>query len=367
MKMKKIKMSSLPALMTGFLLLSLSWQVVYAASLQQDSPPYRYFFPVAYKAPAFVPTPPNYYTTSWYMTPANVTRTYQMGCQAGTQTTQLGGVQDSLVILDYGQPWSDGSQFGTLLLNEPAYDLNSTNDIIIYTKNFINGYMACSDGVSKIDIGVGTTNFAYYIDGVCTSRSWYCTDARAYDHGYAWAGMVRTLYNWVISSGYGGQVKVSGATDIELAWNYAHISTKWVEGFDANDNNQVIFYNFGTCDGCPTRISPNTNPNLVYDWTFPQVHYAAWRAAPAWPIPEIYATSGINARQWAYLSKWGVDQGYSKMQFLSALTQFQACGGSCDGTDNTPQQAWQQLYDETKFWIQTSLTTIPWMTDIDWP
>ena len=227
--------------------------------------------------------------------------------------------------------------------------------------------MACSDGVSLLDVGIGTTNYARYVDGVCTSLSWYCTETRAYNHGFAWAAMVRSVQSWLISTNFAREVKVSGATDIELAWNYARISNKWVDGFDANDNNQVIFYNFGTCDGCPTRLAPNPNPDLVYDWTFPLVHYAAWRAAPAWPIPEIYATNGINARQWAYLSKWGTDQGYSKMQFLSALTQYQACNANCPGLDNTPQQAWQQLYDETKIWPVTQLINIPWMTDIEWP
>ena len=88
---------------------------------------------------------------------------------AGNQTKTVTGAQDSLVILDFGQPWSDGIQFGTLLLQEPGYELASTNDIIIYVKNFIIGYMACSDGVSTIDVGIGTSNYARYLNGVCTN------------------------------------------------------------------------------------------------------------------------------------------------------------------------------------------------------
>ncbi len=367
--MKKIQNRNLQVIILLLALLAVVSQPIFANSAAQEEPPYRYYFPLIFSKSA---VPPAYFTTSWYMTPQNVSLTYQMGCQAGVQTVQIPGAQDSLVILDFGQPWGDGIQYGTLLLREPAYDLNSTNDIIIYTKNYINGYMACSDGVSKIDVGIGTTNFAYYINGVCSQASWYCTESRAYAHGGAWAEMVRTVYNWVISSGYGARVRVSGATDIELAWNYASISRKWVEGFDAHDNSQVIFYEYGTCDGCPTRLAPNNNPDLYYDWTFPNVHYVSWWAAPAWPIPEIYANSGINARQWAYLSKWGTEQGYSRMQFLSAFTQYQACLSSpgdtlCPLLDNTPQEAWYQLFSETNYWTQTALPAIPWMTDIDWP
>lgn len=371
-----------------------AWRTVFAAPAGQDPPPYEYYFPLVYQqypiptpTPTVTPTPtktptatatsapvpPAFYTTSWYMTPANVTRTYQMGCDAGQKTVVLPGTQDALIILDYGQPWGDGLQYGTLLLREDGYDLTSTNDITIYTQAFITGYMACSDHVSTVDIGVGTTNYARYVDGVCTSLSWFCTPTKATNHGRAWATMVRNLNNWVNTKGYTSQVAVSGAIDIELAWNYATISTAWANGFDANDNNEVIYYNYGTCDGCPTRLAPNLNPNLVYDWTMSSVHNTAWRLQPAWPIPEIYADNGINARQWAYLSYWGVTQipPYPKMVFLSAMTQYQACASTdddlCEYLDNTPQQAWYQLFSEVNYWPSTALSYIPWMTDIDWP
>jgi len=388
-------------LLTIFINLVISglfFRAVIAAPSAQDQPPYEYYFPLIFKpfptpTPTNTPTPtatrtptntptatitstpmpPPYYTTTWYMTPGNVGNTYQLGCQAGQQTVQLAGTQDSLVILDYGQPWGESStRFGTILLRETGFNLTSTNDIIIYSQAFINGYMACSDHVSTIDIGIGTTNYARYVDGVCTSLSWFCTTTNAYDHGRAWAIMTRNLSNWVNTSGYAGQVTVAGAIDIELAWNYATISTAWANGFNENDNNEVIYYNFGTCDGCPTRLNPNVDPNLVYDWTMSSVHNTAWRLQPAWPIPEIYANSGVNARQWAYLSYWGVTQiSYAKMVFLSALTQYQACQSSsdelCDLLDNTPQEAWYQLFNEVNFWPSTALSNIPWMTDIDWP
>ncbi|PKO12618.1 MAG: hypothetical protein CVU39_23320 [Chloroflexi bacterium HGW-Chloroflexi-10] len=348
----------------------------YFPVITQAEPPYISYFPIIAQAeptPTQPPAvPPAYYTTSWYMTPLSVTTTYAKGCAAGNQTKTVAGAQDGLIILDYGQPWSDGIQYGTLLLTEPTYNLNSTNDIMVYTRNFINGYMACSDGISTIDIGIGTTNYVYYIgEENCYGQNWFCTTGRAYNHGKAWAQMVLSMHNWVAQQGYAAQVTVSGATDIELSWNYATVSRAWVDGFDDFDNDTVIFYNYGTCDGCPTRLAPKDDPDLVWDWTMSDVHYTAWRAGAVWPIPEIYDNEGILARQWAYLSKWGVSRGYTRMYFLSALTQMQACIGNsdphCSYLDNTPVQAWHQLHDELNYWPETAQYTIPWMTDIDWP
>ncbi len=90
----------------------------------------------------------------------------------------------------------------------------------------------------------------------------------------------------------------------------------------------------------------------------------------AWPIPEIYLTNGYMANQWANLSKVGVDLGYSPMYFLGAMTQLQACGGSDDPRpklDNTPVEAWYQLYLALNKRPETAQSTIPYMTDIDWP
>ena len=153
----------------------LIWQTVNAAPALQIEPPFVFYFPIIQKSdptpvpsptpsPTAVPTtppgPPAYYTTSWYMTPSSVSTTYDKGCLAGNQTKTVAGAQDSLVILDFGQPWGDSTGYGTILKHEPGYDLTSTNDIIIYVRNFIDGYIGSSDGVSTIDVAIGTSNFA---------------------------------------------------------------------------------------------------------------------------------------------------------------------------------------------------------------
>jgi hypothetical protein len=332
----------------------------------------KVFLPIILKNP--LPTPPTYYSTSWYVTPYSVNNMYQSGLKAAA-ITQPAGRQDQLLILDFGQPWSDGIQYGTLLLREPDYNLASTTDIIIYSKNFINGFMVGSDGESKLDLGIGTTNYARYVNGVCSEISWFCTTTRAYNHGKAWALMIKDLNNWVIQQGYAGRVSVAGANDIELAWNYATITYAWAKGFDDFDEGKYIYYNYGACEGCDIGINlsvpPNPEKDLVYDWTPRKAHYTAWGISPAWPIPEIYLNNGYHANQWANLSKVGVDIGDNRMYFFSALTQYQACLGSsdptCPATDNTPVEGWTQLLIALNKRLETAQSTIPYMTDIDWP
>jgi hypothetical protein len=344
----------------------------FSMASSQEEPPYHTYFPLILKN--VIPDPPAYYSTTWYVTPYSVNNMYQYGLKAAA-ITQPSGRQDQLLILDFGQPWSDGIQYGTLLLKEPQYNLASTNDIKIYTKNFINGFIVGSDGESKLELGIGTTNYAYYISGVCSQRSWFCTTERAYNHGKAWVLMVKDLNNWVIQQGYANRVSIAGASDIELAWNYATITHAWAKGFDDFDEGKYIYYNFGACEGCDIGINlsipPNPEKDLVYDWTPRKAHYTAWGIPPAWPIPEIYLNNGWHANQWANLSKVGVDIGYNRMYFFSALTQYQACLGSadptCPATDNTPEEGWIQLINALSSRPETAQSYIPYMTDIDWP
>jgi hypothetical protein len=398
MKNKRIFLATLVILVIAFSALRRNIQA--AALKQEDAPEDTYlslvlqaegtqesYLPVIFRSdplptptPTRVPaSPPSYYTTSWYMTPGNIATTTQMGCQAGQQTKNIAGAQDSLIILDFGQPWGNSSSMGTILLKETregGWRITSTSEIYTAVTAFINGYMTCDDGISSLDVAIGTNNFAFstgWSNPGCPEDTirWMCYETNAYNHGVTWAALVRNVAAYVTSNHFDGLITVSGANDIELSWNYPENTIAWVDGFNDNDHNEVIFYNYGACEGCPLGGSTTTNPTLVNGWTLFKAHYTAWRVSPAWPIPEIYLNNGWNAQQWAFLSRWGVDHGYEKMIFLSALTQLKACGGvdtsECPTTDNTPQEAWHQLYNAVNAYPSTALITIPWMTDIDWP
>jgi hypothetical protein len=38
------------------------------------------------------------------------------------------------------------------------------------------------------------------------------------------------------------------------------------------------------------------------NWTQEDIWYVSWGADPAFPLPEIYATDGVNAWQWQQMS-----------------------------------------------------------------
>lgn len=345
----------------------------------QVEPPYQVFLPLVSKI-----THPTYYSTSWYITKnlfnfTNGKRNiYYKGLEAGYLTAPPGR-QDQLVILHFGRPRTDGIQVGTRAYYDTSGGLTSTNDIIIYTQDFINGFivgaLSKNDTESKLELGVGTSNLNWDYYAYRSCEGYFCTTEEAYNHGKAWAQMIATLNNWVIQQGYASRVSVAGASDIELAWNSAAISHAWVRGFDDHDQGKYIFYNFGTCEGCDIGINlstpPNPNKALSGDWTHAKVHYSAWGAGPAWPIPEIYLNNGWNANQWANISKVGVMLGYNRMYFYSALSQYQACQSVndpyCATTDNTPVEAWTQLMKAINTRPETSQNFIPYMTDIDWP
>jgi hypothetical protein len=355
----------------------------FSLASSQDESPYHTYLPLILKNG--IPDPPPYFSTTWYVTLGMLATTstgqrniYYKGVQAGNLTAPTGR-QDQLVILHFGRPRNVDSQIGTRVYWDTSGDVTSIKDIIIYTKDFINGYMvgalANNDTESKLELGVGTSNlnWDYLYQGVCLG--YFCTTEDAYNHGKAWAQMVGTLNDWVIAQGFASRVSIAGATDIELAWNSAKISHAWVDGFDDYDQGKYIYYNFGTCEGCDIGINlsvpPNPDKDLTGDWTHAKVHYSAWGVIPAWPIPEIYLNNTYNANQWANISKVGVMLGYVPIYFLSPLSQYQACFGSddtsCPYTDNTPQEAWIQLFKAINTRPETAQKYIPYMTDIDWP
>jgi hypothetical protein len=342
--------------------------------IETDSPPYHIFLPLISNE---IPEPPTMYSTSRYMTASSMSNSYIYGCEIGTRDKNTPGYQDSLVILAYGKPKYVNGKYGSYAFGSFV----DTSQIALSVKEYARGYWECSgsDTGSKIDIAIGTSNFNYdyYATGIC--QDFFCTYNEGFAHGKAWALLVKDVYQWILQKGYQGQISISGANDIELAWNTPEVTHGWADGFDANDDDFYIFYNFGACEGCPTRLSPTWKP--AAPWSMNDVYYTAWYVTPVWPIPEIYAKSGIHARQWAYLSYWATNNNLWKIEYVGLLTQYQACYHSAgnlayclgdlntelDDLDNTPEEGWQQLYDEINFWPQTAQSIIRWMSDIRWP
>lgn len=302
------------------------------------------------------------YGTSLYMGSLSTTFAYTYGCETGARDLANPGTQESLVILAYGQAWVEDGVYGVWNFSGP---FGSLAQVSYSAREFARGYWVCSgaDNESHITLGIGINNYGSFTDdGSCYPRA-VC----ARNHGERWAQMVAETDQWVVAQGYGSQVTVAGAIDIEQGWNTAAVSKAWVDGFDAQDQNKYIYYNFGTCTNCPTRLWPSLVPEN--GWTPWDIYYVSYGVPSAWPIPEIYVNNGLNARQWAYLSHLAAANWGAPIYFPGLMTEWQACQqhpSGCDQIDNTPQEGYDQLMSELAYWPQTAQPNIPLVTDIKW-
>jgi hypothetical protein len=277
---------------------------------------------------------------------------YDLGCKIGRQHSHAEGAQDSVAVLDFSYPIcnTDGS-FGAELFNFGPVPLSS---IANASKNFALGYYQCSaaDTESNLVIGIGTNNKPTSCD----------TSQKLTDHGTAWADMVNQVNQWLISNGYFGQVQAYGANDIEIGWNTPALSRNWIEGYQ--EVNAYPLIHFGDAAGCPYEDNPDWT--CGGEWTEEDVWYVSWGSPASIPLPLIYLTNGVHAQQWASLSRYGVSEHGSRMNFTGVFTQWQACNQwTCDGTDNTPEQAYLQLYHELNKYPATA-QALNWSTDIRW-
>lgn len=271
-----------------------------------------------------VPPP---YSTSYYMRTVDTSTMYQIGCGLGVDDYYMPGWQDNLVILDFGMPRDLGNgQYGASLFGlSPA----STAQIAeaIYAVGY--GYWLCSleETRSQLQIGVGTSNYGSQV---------------SYGHGQAWAEMVNAINSSFSNEGFINRVIAIGANDMELDWNSVSVTRAWVNGYDSV--NQYPLYNFGDAGGCPSVFYPGWNCNN--DWTLEDIWYISYGAPPSYPLPLIYADSGINAAQWHWIALYAYRQHGTSMYFQGEMTQWQSClqVGGCGSLDNTPAEGWTFLW-----------------------
>lgn len=171
-------------------------------------------------------------TTSRYLSTTDTTLLYTKGCNEGTAG------QNGVIVLDFGQPWVENSTYGVQLFNSQGFrTLTQVKDAAIA---FLGGYWDCSPSGAHLTLAIGTNNYGLYTN---------------WGHGQAWAQMVNEVDAWIKAEpNYESKETVVGANDIET-WNTASSTRAWVNGYDSV--NQQLYYNYGSCDGCPTRITPN--------------------------------------------------------------------------------------------------------------
>ncbi|USG67060.1 hypothetical protein NDK47_07150 [Brevibacillus ruminantium] len=292
------------------------------------------------------------YTTSYYVTKTSLSAMYNLGCSLGTRDKNTSGIQDNLVILALGQQRKNSagdwgaSLFGNFQTNRQIVDL---------VAQFGQGYYNCtgSDTDSTVKIVVGTNNYGSLVN---------------YTAGSVWGSMVGTVHRKVKDElGIGSQVRIYGGNDMEVGYNSAAATLDWVEGYDDNTDSR-LFYNFGDAAGCPTSgtYSPSTKCVSGNTWSVDDLYYISYGASSALVMPQIYNTTGSNARQWQKLSLYA-DKYKNGMDISGALTQYQACEqvGGCSGTNNTPLQGWTQLYDQLNSDSRTA-QRLRYSSDMKW-
>jgi len=300
-------------------------------------------------------------TTSWYVyvTDDETGQTlydwaYGMGYKAGRKDLSLPGAQYSLIVLDFGQPSKRGAVYGTWSFSKKYGRFVSTTVIKNAVKMFARGYASGSDTESFVTIAVGTNNYGPHA---------------TYAHGEAWAQMVMDIESWARATpGIKSAVSVNGASDIEVDYSSPQVARSWVNGFmSSNYRNgySISLYNYGDAAGCPQRGTTRIPGNCNNGWTQQDVLDVSPIA-----LPQIYATSGANARQWQQIALYHILRYGSDPEIWGTLSQRRACAqrGGCSGTDNTPSQAWSQLWDSLNsnkktMWMRDNMT---FSTDIKW-
>lgn len=289
----------------------------------------------AVPVPAKAVTPPSA-TTSRYMKTTDSAVLYNEGCNAGKIP------QHGIVVLDFGAPAVSGTTYGSIIFSNA---FRSTAQISTAAKQWLLGYWNCSPSWPQVTLAIGTSNYRGQTNA---------------SHGRAWAQMVNGVVAWIVQSGYGSQLDVAGASDMELDWNTAAATRAWADGYDGADTRG--YFNFGDAAGCPPYGSCNNG------WTQADVWYVSYGVSPAFPLPEIYTTNGSMAAEWYRLSLHGYTAHGSAMWIVGEMTQYQACkdtGNPCTGTNNTPSAGWNQLYSRLNADPRTAQPLL-FSTDISW-
>jgi len=300
--------------------------------------------------PSFCPQPPQPSTTR-YITTTAAADLDRMGCAQGSNA------EAGVIVLDVGGGTTVGTSFGASFRSAPD---QTTAQIGSLVQNWINGYLRCSSGSSRVTVAIGTNN------SIAVNSAMTALKARA--HGEAWANMVKSVQNYVESIGASSQIAVAGGIDAETLYNSATVTILWAEGFNAGAFGTANLYNYGDAGGCRQSATTSIPGTCSGQWTQDDVYMLSWGIGTAYPLPEIYSSSGANARQWQQIALYGILRYSMKMFFSGSLTTLGACiynHDACVGINNSPARGWYQLWRELNCDSRTA-QDLPASSDITW-
>lgn len=282
------------------------------------------------------------HTTSRYvpLTDATTTQAHQAGCTEGRTGTS--GPR----ILFFGTQEKNDT------LREPGRAGSSTTPRSAYTKasayahHWAQGFTECRTDHATAHLALGVNNKD---DGGITG-----THA-----GQRWADLVTTVKDTSTTEA----VTITAALDAEPSWSTPAWARDWLNAY--TNATTTPLYAANSADSCPTT----TSGDCANGWSLADVHHMAGGGNPRiHVIPQIYRTDGIQASQWANISRWGHTNANDPLRFAGAMSQHTACQQrSCNNTDNTPQQSWNQLKKALDAHTATRVTTLGPATDMRWP
>lgn len=267
-----------------------------------------------------------------------------LGCAQARAIRSRRQPEHLIVILAFGKPARGYGHLGTILLSGHFRPMRS---LLWAAEGYARGFSTCARHLPDADLllGLGTSNWGNQV---------------SFAHGRAWGAMVEAANRWARRAGVASRVMFNGAADIEPGFGGPKHARAWVNGYASATTWRYL--DFGSLDGCPPA------GRCLGRWTLEDAWYVAWGAAPAWPLPEIYASNGINADQWFRLGMYSIRRHHTQMRFAGVMTQRGACAqvhDPCRGINNRPQQAWAQLTNRLNTDPRTA-QEIAWATDILW-
>jgi len=186
---------------------------------------------------------------------------------------------------------------------------------------------------------------------------WSTSGQTLTDHGQAWANMVKNANSWATSAGYQTWVSFSAGEDFEPGMSGPGHARTWLNGFIAAGTSYNVF-DFAGNAGCPAQTGNNACSN---GWHTDDVWYMAWGSSDSNPLPEIYQQ--LNATVWYYIDVYATNHGNNTaMNFVGSTSECAAVTPPC--TQNTPDQAWSQLYDAVN--PTPGDTNIQWSINFTW-
>jgi hypothetical protein len=242
-----------------------------------------------------------------------------------------------LILLDIGGQ----DQVGGGVLLSATTRFVSYGNLVKDLDAYVDGYHAKQKPSAPIVIAFGTNN-----DVDVSSSS-----------GVTWATSVVNQVRAHAQSYIG--ITIAGADDMEPGFSATVTQTRsWLSGYLGATSAPFVFN--GSADGCSWTT---TGAGCNNGWRMSDLYWLSAGASPTRMInlPQIY--NNTMAAQWKYLSLTGIVQSSPPIHFGGPLTEWTACTQSpCFSL--TGNEAWTQLWGQLRSDSRTSVSSLPYSTDL---